>query len=282
MKVRIQPLAWAGFLLFAGVFLLLKNLGVFDPWGEAIWGGLFVAAGLGFLIWFLFGVGQWWRAVPGFTLLSVGALVLLGWRGLDLGDWRAALPLLGMALGFWTALLTHADHWWAVIPAGALTLFAALTGLQARLGEAFWLAILFLGLGLIFLLVYLPRRHTARWASIPAATLSLLGVVTLVDALQPAAVIAQWWPTVLLFAAVGMLVIALTGRQPAEPVTPLPIPEPEPRAAGASVIEALPPAPPLPPVSAPPAPGTSASPAETRDAEAEVDIYELLKQQPKA
>lgn len=276
MKIHTHWLAWAGFFILAGLFLLLKNLGLFGVWGEAAWAGLFLAAGLGFLVWFLLGTGQWWRAIPGFTLLSVGAMLLLVWRGIDLGDWRAAVPLFGMALGFWAALLTSRDTWWAVIPAGTLTLFAGLTGLQARLGEAFWLAVLYFGLGVVFLLAYLLRsaQRDARWAAIPAAALLLLGVVSLVNTLPIAQSLAQWWPLTLLIPGVGLLVAALSGSRPAEPVTTLPERTTPAPAARATVTEGLPASDALPPVPARPA--APAAPAS----DAGGDIYDLLKQQP--
>jgi hypothetical protein len=280
MQLRTRMAAWAAFLLSAGLFLLLKNQGVFGAWGEVAWGGLFAATGLGFLVWFVLGLQQWWRAVPGFTLLSAGALALLSWRGIDLGDWRGALTLLGVALGFWAALLVSAANWWAIIPAGALTLLAALTGLQARLSEAFWLAIWFFGLGVVFLLVYLLRlrQHDARWATIPTAALLLLGLVTLVNAATLPLVLAQWWPALLLAGGLGLLILAIGRPQASPPVTPLPPAEATSPAAGSSITEALPAASALPP--APAAVPAAPQPAAAPDAPAQVDIYEFLKQQP--
>ena len=101
MKRLNQPVGWGLFLLLAGIFLLLWNLGVMDPWGDLAWGVLYALAGLGFLIWFATEVGRWWRAIPAFTLLSIGAMIILGWRGVNLGEWRAPIVLFGMALGGW-------------------------------------------------------------------------------------------------------------------------------------------------------------------------------------
>ena len=143
MKWLSKKLGWAIFLLLAGAFLLLKNLGVFGQWGDGIWGGLFAAAGLGFLIWLLFNFQSGWRAIPGFTLLSVGALLLLQWQRIDIGQWDAALVLFGIALGFWAMLLVQKQNWWAAIPAGVLIVVGVLLGLQARLSELGWLALVY-------------------------------------------------------------------------------------------------------------------------------------------
>jgi formate hydrogenlyase subunit 3/multisubunit Na+/H+ antiporter MnhD subunit len=72
------------------VFLLVKNLQLLDPWGDAAWGGLFAAAGLVFLASFVLDPAQWWRAIPGFVLLSIGAPVLLAWQKVQLGNWNGS------------------------------------------------------------------------------------------------------------------------------------------------------------------------------------------------
>lgn len=83
MKSHRHGLAWALFLLAAGVFLLLKNQGVFKENGEIIWGGLYILVGIGLLVWFLMDRARQWRAIAGFPLLSIGGVILLAWRGID-------------------------------------------------------------------------------------------------------------------------------------------------------------------------------------------------------
>jgi hypothetical protein len=279
-------LAWAAFLFFAGLFLLLKNLAVFGIWGEAAWGGLFALAGLGFLVWFVFDSGRWWRAIPGFTLASIGTEILLAWRGITLGDWRGALIMFGIALGFWTVLIVHRDNWWAVMPAGILTVLGALSGFHARLGELGWLASFFLGLGLIFLLLYLARfgQEDTHWAGVPAAALLLLGAVTLFGAFAITGIIAQWWPILLVAGGLGLAIGSLIPRSTPQPISPAVDFNATSPATGASVTTALP------DVASPPAKAPqsvaapTAEPAEKSAApagEEQADIYKLLAQQPK-
>ncbi|MCU0502200.1 MAG: hypothetical protein MUC51_10620 [Anaerolineae bacterium] len=272
MKIRTHRLAWAVFLLLAGAFLLLNNLKVFREFGDGLWGGLFAVVGLGFLIWFLIDRQRTWRAIAGFPLLTIGVLLLLDWRGINLGVWQAALVLFGVALGFWTVLLSGEDTWWALIPAGVLTLMGVLIGFQARLSEAAWLAIFFLGLGVVFGLLYLLRlgQQDTAWAGVPAAAFLLIGVVTLVGASNVTGLIAQWWPILLLVAGVIMLILALQRPKPTAPP------------AAASESPAGPPAGQLvaPLAGASPAPGSSPTSPPAAD-EPPVDIYALLAQQPK-
>ncbi len=157
MKRLNETVGWGLFLLLAGVFLLLWNLGVLDPWGELAWGALYALTGLIFLIWFAFGVAHWWRAIPAFTLLSIGAVIILAWRGTNLGEWRAPIVLFGIALGFWAILVARKEHWWALVPAGVLTTVGVLFGLWSRLTDAGRPPVLYIGIGLVFLLLYVIR-----------------------------------------------------------------------------------------------------------------------------
>jgi hypothetical protein len=270
MKRTNQFLAWALFLLGAGIFLLLQNLGVFQEWGEAAWGGIFAAVGLAFVIWFIIDRERYWRAIAGFTLLGIGAVILLEWRNVSLGAWGGALVLLGVALGFWAVSLARADNWWAVIPAGVLTVVSLLVGLGADLSQASWLAAFFVGLGLVFLLLYLVRfgQNDTRWAGIPAAALLLVGLVTWVGAQGLSTLVNQWWPAVLILVGVVLLVLFLVTRRAPGIPAPAPIQEPisvAPVTEGALTVQ---------PVSA----RQSAAPAPASEEPA--DIYELLAEQP--
>jgi hypothetical protein len=264
MKRTNQLLSWALFLLGAGLFLLLKNFGVFQQWGETLWGGLFAVVGLAFIIWFIVDRERYWRAIAGFTLLGIGAVILLSWRNVNLGDWRSALVLFGVALGFWAVLLAHADNWWAVIPAGVLTVVGLLVGLGADLSQSIWLAALFVGLGLVFLLLYLVRfgQHDTRWAGVPAASLLLVGLVTWVNALGGSTQLKNFWPVALILAGLVLLALFLLTRRPRAALPPAPVEEP---GQGAPVPE-------MPPAQQPAAVPIGAPPAG--------DIYDVLAQQP--
>ena len=300
MKRLNQPVGWGLFLLLAGIFVLLWNLGVMDPWGDLVWGALYALAGLGFLIWFAFGVGHWWRAIPAFTLLSIGAVIILGWRGINLGEWRAPIVLFGMALGFWAIVIVRKEHWWALVPAGVLTTVGVLFGLWSRLTDAGRPPVLYIGIGLVFLLLYAIRydEADARWASVPAGALLLLGAATLAAALELPGMLAQWWPIALVVLGLVLTTLGFALRRPA-PVAPAPSHgvsgfEELPPAPGASVSTYLPPAEPLPPAPAPvvqpPAPSVGEPPAISEPAApvpaeplgeaGEVDIYKIIEEQP--
>jgi len=272
----VSRFGWIIFLLLAGVYLLLNNLGIIGPLGDLIWGALFAAVGLGFLVWFFVDRERWWRVIPGFTLLAAGAVIALETQEITLGDWAGAVVLFGVALAFWALLLRGADFWWAMIPAGVLTVTSALVGVRGQLPGLVWTAVLLFGLGLVFVLVYLVRfgQRDTHWAIVPGGWLLLLGVVTVVKSYEPKlpSLVALWWPAVLILAALVALILTILAMRPAPaPTRPpakdyeAPIPAP-----GASAT-LVPPAAPEPAVR--PAPGQPS-------AEQEIDIYKLIKQQP--
>jgi drug/metabolite transporter superfamily protein YnfA len=262
---KINPgFLWAGFFVLIGVFLLLSNLNVLGPWGDAVWGGLFVVAGLVFLAAFIKDRLHRWEAVAGTTLISGGAVILLEWQNVNLGDyWTLSIVLLGLALGFWLIALFRREDWWAILPAGVLTLTGLLLGLGRDLAATTFNALFLIGLGGVFALIYLLRLRSgdARWALVPAVAFALLGLVWLVDVNETSPVWMQWWPVLLIGAGLILgFVVYSRRKQPAAATKPAPaMQEPDlPTASGASRVENIP-----------------ESSAEN------VDIYELIKNQPK-
>jgi hypothetical protein len=172
---RFDPRIVFGFLLLVGGGLALAQaMGYLKDASDIFWGGLFLAVGLVFLT-LLFG-GHWWSAFPGFTLVALGALILLP-NSLD--EFGGAIFLGGIGLSFWYVYFTsRIERWWAIIPACVLTALAVMILASARyedLGGAIFLG----GIGLAFLIVFLTDRAERWWALIPAGVLVTLAGVTI-------------------------------------------------------------------------------------------------------
>jgi hypothetical protein len=284
---------WALFLVLAGVFLLLKNLGVFGTWGDFAWGGLFTIVGLGFLIAFIANVQSWWRAIPAFTLLGLGIPMLLEqWGRMTLLQWQGPAALFGVALGFWAVLLVRRENWWAEIPAGVLTLLGLMLVFQERLTQQqTWLTVFSIGLGLVFALLYVlrARQPGGWWPAVPAAALILFGLVTWIGPVGTGQMVLRWWPVLLIPIGLVLLVLSLqrvpaasgaksaTSPDKGKPARPAYGYESIPAASGTSLSENIPDA------ALPPARSTGESteaPAVGTGTNGEPDIYEFLKQQP--
>ncbi len=172
---RFDPRIIFGILLIAGGGLALaQTMGLLENASDIFWGGAFLAAGLVFLS-LLFG-GHWWASFPGFTLVALGALILLP---ASLDDFGGALFLGGIGLSFWYVYFTsRTERWWALIPAGVLTALAVMIVVAERY-EDYGGAIFLGGIGLSFFAVYLTNRIERWWALIPGGVLVTLAGMTI-------------------------------------------------------------------------------------------------------
>jgi len=161
-------------LILGGALALLETLGYLKNATDLFWSGVFIVAGLAFLA-LLFG-GNWWAAFPGFTLVSLGTLIILP-KSLD--AFGGAIFLGGIALSFWYVYFTNRnDRWWALIPAGVMTALA-LVVIVSESFEEYSGAVFLGGIGLAFFAVYFTNTAERWWALIPAGVLSTLAGVTI-------------------------------------------------------------------------------------------------------
>ncbi len=184
-------------LIGLGVLALLQNLGVLNFWGllpyitiepgevvaQAIMAFLFGGVGLIFLVVFVVNVYRnWWAVIPGFTLLGLAALIAFGNR---MGEAGAGIFLGAIGLSFLVIYLVRREFWWAIIPAGVLLTLAVMIPVISAFPGAPMLgpALLFFGLALTFLLVYLLPSEAERrtWALYPAGVLAVIGVLLLLS-----------------------------------------------------------------------------------------------------
>ncbi len=200
-------------LLLIGVVSFLQVMNVIELQGEW-WGyffsGLFLLGGLVFLSVLVSDRKQWWAAIPGFTLLGLGALIGVSQINDALAEFGAVFLFLGISLAFWVIFFLHREHWWAVIPGGVMLSLAALIGVSSfneNNGIVFFNGggVFLLGLALTFVLVALlpAKEHNTRWAWIPAG---VLGIVSLVAGFGGTEFGKFVWPAALILAG-GILVV---------------------------------------------------------------------------
>lgn len=282
MQRTRDSLIWGVVLLIAGVVLLLWNFDVFAAFAETaqlILAGVFALLGLAFLISYLLARSDWWKVIPGFALLAVGGIIFLGLRQVA-PAWIGGMLFIGLALAF--AVIYFGDRqerWWALIPFGVMLVMVAIILLGSLgLGEAALGAVLFGGMGAVFLLVYVlaTDRSRFRWALIPAIVLLVMGLVvaaTAVTQTNPEGrPVIRLWPILLVIAGVALIGFALNrpGAKPAPAQLPEQPSPAEVSAVGTSAMEVAEEAPGLErapillyesPVAASPAPPAPASTA---------------------
>lgn len=277
-----NTLLWGGGLFIAGVFLLLVNQHVLDPYAPAwkyILAGLFAAGGIALLVLFARDVARWWPIIPAFTLLTVGLIIFLTTQTDLVGEVLGAILFFGIALAFAVIFLLDRHRWWAVIPCGVLLVVGATTVLSTLgVSPGLLSATLFIGMGVVFLFVYLlgPLKREVWWALLPATALIAFGLFTFVFSKATSnwqMNLVAWWPALLVLLGVFLLVrgfAALGNRTlPAADSTLPRLPEPgeTPPASSTAVIqpqdktaELVTTAPPSPPA-APPLPEPGPAPA---------------------
>ncbi|WP_152190039.1 hypothetical protein [Georgenia satyanarayanai] len=204
------PLAalWGALLVAGGVLLLLEELDLVTD-ARFFWAGAFAAVGGVFAAAFLLGAEAWWAAIPSGALFGLAVTTALGDPVGDVAEAVSGGAFLGLlGAGFWAVYLRERGRWWSMIPGGALATFGA-TGALGALGLSSNAqgAVLFLGLGLTFLLVaVLPTGGGRnRWALIPGGILTALGLLIAAGAGEVLELLGYLWPVVLIGAGILLL-----------------------------------------------------------------------------
>jgi hypothetical protein len=125
------------------------------------------------------------RLFWGLALVFGGALLLLDTLSvINVGDifWTIVTALAGIL--FLSLFVTNHDHWWALIPGIILLTISVTIGLYSFLPgfskTNLSVAILFGGISLSFLLVYIAARSN-WWAIIPAGIIATIAATAIVD-----------------------------------------------------------------------------------------------------
>lgn len=164
------------FFLVIGAGSLLSSLGFLSLDG-LLWPAILAGGGLIFLFFFISSRSNWWAAIPGCVLFSIGVTAALPWvaPGFE-SRLGGPIVLAGISLGFWLVYLRIPTNWWAIIPAGVMLTLASITLLHSENGLAS-AGVFFIGLGLTFALVALLPGGALRmaWPWIPAGVLLLMG-----------------------------------------------------------------------------------------------------------
>lgn len=198
------------FFLAIGLASLFSNLGYFSM-DQLVWPAFLAGGGLIFLYFFAISRSNWWAAIPGCVLLSIGLTAALPWiaPGFE-GRLGGPIVLAGISLGFWLVYLRIPTNWWAIIPAGVMLTLASITLINAENGLE-TAGVFFIGLGLTFALVALLPGGALRmaWPWIPAGVLLLMGFLFISSASRLASLVL---PTAMILGGLVLTVKALRNR----------------------------------------------------------------------
>ncbi len=166
------------FLLVAGVYFLLVNFGVAPMLTENNWVWVFAASSLFFLAIYL---SSGWREWGWLFPVTIGAALAVIGLTVDKtisGEVAGSIFLWSVAVPFWVARFARRGNWWAVIPAGVLTVVGFIPLLAAGDNDFLIPVLMMYGLALVFLGVYFQKR-TQWWALFPVGALSAVGTIIL-------------------------------------------------------------------------------------------------------
>lgn len=201
---RISRFILAIAFAIGGIALLLFNFGLFAVYEPYLQYGLSVllaAAGLVFFGSYIAARNFWWRLIPGWTLLALAAMLYIS--TLEAVDQRlnAAVLFVGQALAFaHVYLLDRSERWWAIIPGGFMLVLGGVIALSSRTEDPEMLgSLLFIGLGTVFLLLYvLGAKRRLWWTLIPGTVLVVFGLLLFAGEDPSEQQWLQWWPVALI------------------------------------------------------------------------------------
>jgi uncharacterized membrane protein HdeD (DUF308 family) len=165
-------------LILAGLLALVNSFTGVDL-GGLVWAFLFVVGGAAFIISMAENKKNWWAAIPGFTLLGIGALIGVGELAPPVAEtYGGAIVLGSIGVSFLVVYLLNPTAWWAIIPAGVMFSLTAMIALEPVMDET--VVIFFLGLAATFgVLALLPIDDGKRtnWPLYPAGALLIVGLI---------------------------------------------------------------------------------------------------------
>ena len=161
------------------LFLALTTLLVDNVGGEWVGAMFLLLIGLTFLFIYLNNQGRIWALIIAyvFSVLSIAPMLAAGG---DMAAYFGSVFLFAIALPFFLLYFRSTDNWWAIIPAGVLSVVGviatfAIAGLiNDRSSGGYVNAFMMSGLAATFAIVWL--RHAKSWAKIVTVVLAALAV----------------------------------------------------------------------------------------------------------
>lgn len=126
---------------------------------------------------------NWWALIPGWITAAVAAIVLLS--EVISGEIMASFILFSVALPFFVIYAMNREHWWALIPGGiiasvGLMLFFLAPVTRTNFGDEIFVAMMFAGIALTFIVIWAQRgKASTGWAIIPALLFAALALLIL-------------------------------------------------------------------------------------------------------
>lgn len=194
-----------GVMLFLTLVTLLVDYTSGDQWIGAL---LFFMVAISFLLVYLNNREHWWALLVAYITGVIGIAPLMSMGGRN-ADYFGAVFLFAVALPFFVVYFRSAENWWAIIPAGAVSVVGVIATLAiaglindatsgGRVG-----ALLMAGLAGTFAVLWL--RHGMSWAKIVTIILAVMAVASAFFI----SYYETFWPVAFILGGLYLLYIAL-------------------------------------------------------------------------
>lgn len=208
MKINIKRTVGI-FFVFVGLLILLKSLNLFEgTLGNIIWVIVMGGTSIYFFAQFAKSRLQLWWLILGLVFFSIAASNLIDLFGIPswVGD---AIFFAGIGLGFISIYIIDKLNWWAMLPGALIVSLGIIRILEKTFPEVETSGILFLGLGIAFLLLYsIPTKYgRLSWAFIPGV--ALLGIGFLFNFSGSGDIFSYIGPGLLVLSGMFVLFISL-------------------------------------------------------------------------
>ncbi len=144
---------------------ILTGIGVGVLVGGSL-AGIVITAGISLPFWLIYlnDRRHWWALIPGWTMLSVSAIVLLDWIGLE---WLIApFVMFAIAAPFLVVYVLDRGQWWALIPGGIMATIGLMLLIGALVRGFFFWPVILIAFGIW--LIYRALRPAESGSSVPA------------------------------------------------------------------------------------------------------------------
>ena len=195
-------------LMLAGLLMVAQQMGLIGgQWDDALLTLGFAAGTLFFASLFFSDRTKWWAALVAFIMLGLAAANFLDVFFPQVsGSLTGTIFLLMMGIGFLAVYFLDRNNWWAIIPGGVMLSLSAVTFADDLLQVSGFdsAGILFLGMGLTFLvLYYLPvNGERMGWPIFPALGLILFGIFI---GFEQAELWKIMWPVMIILAGIWFI-----------------------------------------------------------------------------
>lgn len=194
------------------LFLALTTLLVDNVGGEWIGSMFLFLIGLSFFVVYLNNRAHTWALLVAYILgvLSIAPAMASG--GGDTAAYFGPVFLFAVALPFFVLYFRTLENWWAIIPAGVMTVLALIAGaaiagwIRNEQQGGYANALLMFGLAGTFAVVWL--RHAKPWAKVA----TLIFVVVAIASIFFASYTEIFWPVAIILAGAYLLYTSLRPR----------------------------------------------------------------------